>query len=338
MLNNKSIRSRLIRSLAAAAMIMAAQAAVAENVTLRLATAAPEKSVWVTMIKKYKDRVAELSHGTVDVEIYPGSQLGTMDNTLSQMLRGRLDIYTGSIPYVASVVPELEVLVLPYLFDTEKQSVCVMAKLTAPTNAVMGDKGEFIAFIPVGWMNISSVKEVKRPADLAGEKIRSNANNVSNILLHAYGANPVPISPAETASALSTGMVSGGDNALAFWASTGQSRVSKHFLMVRHYLNTSAIIVGKRSWQKLSAAQKKAMHDATDVLGYPGLQTMLNGFEDQLIAKVKAGGATVTDPTPEELAQWRKIGLGTWDAILKGANSRTRTYLKTVQDLKAGCS
>lgn len=328
---------RLIAFLCAAAFAATAQTASANPVTLRLSSAAPEKSVWTSMMTAYKARVAELSHGEIDIQIYPNAQLGAMDDTLSQMLRGRLDIYTGSIPYLASVVPEMSVLVLPYLFETEEESTCVMSKLSDATNKAVGKKGEFIAYLPVGWMNISSTKAVRTPADLAGEKIRSNPLNVSNILLKAYGANPVPISPAETASALSTGLVSGGDNALAFWASTGQAQVSKHFLQVRHYLNTSAMIVSERSWNKLTPEQRKAMRDATDALAYPKLQQMLNGFETKVIAKVTQAGATVVTPTPEEMALWRKVGLGTWGEILKGANADTLAFLKSVKALKAGC-
>ena len=309
----------------------------AKEVTLRLASAAPEKSIWTEMMRKYKERVTELTAGEVVIEIYPNGQLGSMDDTLSQMLRGRLDIYTGSTPYLASVVPELSVLTLPYLFESTAQSVCVIPKIAKATAAAMADKGEFVAYVPVGWMNISSNKPVRVPADMAGLKIRSNPQNVSNILITAYGANPVPIAPAETASALSTGLVSGGDNALAFWASTGQSRVSTHYLQIRHYLNTSGIVIGKRSWDKLSASQRDAVRKAADVLDYGKLQDMLTGFENKLIETVGKSGATVSEPTDAEIVQWRKVGLSTWDEILKGANQKTRNFLAEVQKAKAGC-
>lgn len=330
------LRAGVAALLASAGLLLAAPA-VAAPVTLRLATAAPETSVWVTMLKAWKTRVAELSNGEIDIELYPNAQLGAMDETLSQMLRGRLDIYTGSIPYLASVVPDLSVLVLPYLFDSEAQSVCVMARLDPATNAAMAGKGEFIAFLPVGWMNISSTAPVHVPADLAGLKMRSNPLNVSNILLKAYGANPVPIAPAETSSALSTGLVSGGDNALAFWASTGQARVSRYYLQVRHYLNTSAIVIGPRSWAKLSPGQQKVLHEAAEVIAYPKAQEMLDAFETKLIAKVTADGAVVTEPTAEELALWRAAGQGTWDEILKDASPSTRDYLGKIEALKADC-
>ncbi|MFC2967959.1 TRAP transporter substrate-binding protein [Acidimangrovimonas pyrenivorans] len=332
------LRAGVTALIASAALFATAPVAPAATVSLRLATAAPEKSVWMGMLKAWKTRVADLSKGDIDIELYPSGQLGAMDETLSQMLRGRLDIYTGSIPYLASVAPDLGVLVLPYLFDSEAQSVCVMSRLDAATNAALDGKGEFIAFMPVGWMNISSTTPVHVPSDLAGRKIRSNPLNVSNILLRAYGANPVPIAPAETASALSTGLVSGGDNALAFWASTGQARISKYYLQVHHYLNTSAIVISERSWKKLSPDQQKILHDAADAIAYPKVQKMLDGFEKKVIAKVTAAGAVVSTPTPEQKALWRKAGQGTWDEILKDASPSKRAYLAKIEALKADCN
>jgi len=333
-----NLRVRAVAMLSGALIVGAATMAQAEAVTLKLASIAPEKSVWTVMLVKYADRVKELSGGDVAIEVFNGGQLGNMSDTMSQTLRGRIDIWTGPSPVMASLAPELATITLPYQFDTPAQASCVMPKLFDATKTALEGKGQFLAFFPVGYNDISNVNNVRVPDDLAGQKIRTSPAPISNAVVKAFGANPVPMGAVETASALSTGLVTGGDSGLAFWYPTGQAKVAKYFLRTRHYHNTSGMIVGPQTWDKLTDAQKKVLVDATDVLEYAQLQAMLDGFEAKVITAAAAEGAIVSEPTEEELAKWRERGLMIWEPILGQIGDKGQTFNAIIQTAKTECS
>lgn len=326
--------------LVAAGFAIAAPSAFADTVTLKLATIAPAKSVWKVMVDQYAQRVAELSNGELVVDIYPGGQLGNMSDSMSKVLRGRIDIWAGPSPVMAALKPAVSTLMLPYQFESKAELGCVMPKLYDQTRNLFADKGEFLAFLPAGSNNITNIRSVRVPADIAGTKMRTSPQPLSNILMQSYGANAVPMNPVETTSALSTGLVSGGDSGLAFWMATGQFKTAKHFLLTEHYHNVAGMLVGPKSWAKLSAEHQQALTDATDVLAFGKLQKMLDGFESKVSAIVTEAGASITSPTAEEMKLWRAAGLASWGPILKAleGNHNVEAYRQSIADAKAACS
>lgn len=335
---SRTIKGMVCATLAFTAATLSPQYASAEEVTLRLASVAPEKSIWMKMLNDYADRVNKLTNGEVKIEIFPGGQLGTMEDTLSQMLRGRVDIWTGATPAMSALEPSLNMLLMPYLFDNDEEVACTYSKLFDETSDLLAGSGQFLGFVPVGWHNISSKEKIAVPADIKNQKARNNASEISVALFEAYGANPVPMSPTEGASAFSTGLVTTGDSSLVFWFAAGVAKAAPYLLKVHHYYNSSGMIIGSRSWSKLTESQKKAMLDARDVLAYGNLVKQIEGFEAKISAMAVESGATITEVSPEERDEWIRLGQSTWDRILAKYGEGASTYFDLIRAKKAECN
>ena len=63
-----------------------------------------------------KSRLAELSGGLVDVDIYPGSVLGSETQCLEQLQNGSLAMTKTSSAAIENFIPEMAVFSLPYVF------------------------------------------------------------------------------------------------------------------------------------------------------------------------------------------------------------------------------
>lgn len=331
------IRQGTAIAIATGTLVFAAGQVAAEK-TLKLASIAPENSVWNEMLMLYANRVDELSGGELKLDVFAGGQLGNMADTMSQTLRGRIDIWTGPAPVMASLAPEIAVITLPYQFESDAEANCVLPKLSGPIREALGGKGAYITSFPMGYNDVSGTMEVRVPEDIAGEKIRTSANPVSNALVKAYGANPVPMNPVETVSALSTGLVSGGDSALPFWFTTGQHKTASYLLRTRHYKNVAGMVVGPRTWKDLSDAEKKILEDATDAIPYETTQAMLDQFEVKVTAGAIKQGATISEPNPEELAKWKQRGKAIWEPIIGKLGKNGAAFNDVVQAEKAACA
>jgi len=92
------------KTIIASAALVASLIAVpvmAQEVTLRMATGAPSKTIWQQQFDKFAADVAEETGGNVKIEIFYNSQLGPGNTVLPQVMRGRIDMGAFSTAEIA---------------------------------------------------------------------------------------------------------------------------------------------------------------------------------------------------------------------------------------------
>jgi TRAP-type transport system periplasmic protein len=60
-------------------------------VELRYATSAPPKTVWEMQVQRFQKQVEEGSKGSLKINAFLNSQLGSEQDTIAQVARGRID-------------------------------------------------------------------------------------------------------------------------------------------------------------------------------------------------------------------------------------------------------
>ena len=89
---------------------------------IRFATIAPDGTPWSDQLKEMKKRVEKEGNGRIKFVVYTSGQLGGEIETLRSLQRGRIQAWGGSVGAVTALVPELQLLELPYLFLNEKET------------------------------------------------------------------------------------------------------------------------------------------------------------------------------------------------------------------------
>src|SRR5262245_33415742 len=84
-----------------------ATGALAQPVELRYATSAPPKTVWEMQVVRFQKQVDEISKGTLKINAFLNSQLGSEQDTVAQVARGRIDMGGYSTTAGSLIVPEL---------------------------------------------------------------------------------------------------------------------------------------------------------------------------------------------------------------------------------------
>jgi TRAP-type C4-dicarboxylate transport system substrate-binding protein len=92
----------------------------------KFASSAPPTSPWARQIDRIAANVAEETMGAVKVTPFHGSQLGSENDAIAQISRGRIDMGTFTANSVALQVPEIALLQLPFFFDNQVQRDCVL--------------------------------------------------------------------------------------------------------------------------------------------------------------------------------------------------------------------
>ena len=326
----------LVTGLALSVSALAATGALATE--LRLATIAPDNTVWANQANRYADRVNELGGGELSVEVFGNAQLGTMADTMKMTLSGRVDIWFGVTPVMAAVTPELATLTFPYAFDSNEQVKCAVPKLEDDIRAAIGDKYQLITMMSVGTQNVGMVGEASMPDDLKGKKIRSAPLPSALAFFKGMGATPQPLSAAETPAALSTGLVEGVDLATAFYVVTGSNKTASNLIKTGHVINVASLIVSARTWKKLSDEEKAILMQAADAVPFETVVDEIVAFESQMEQAHIGGGGTVTELSDEERAAWTDLGRGTWDAVLDDMGDDAKAFMDKVQAARASCA
>jgi len=306
---------------------------------LRLATITPDKTIWQKQAMGFVNKVAELSNGELTISYFGNAELGTMADTMKMTLTGRLDMWLGATPALGAVVPEMSLLSLPYMFDSVSQVGCAVPQLMEPTTAAIGKKFHLVGFSAVGTQSLGTKEPVRVPADLANMKLRTAPLKSTMIFFGGVGANPVPLSAAETTAALGTGLVDAVDFAPTFYMATGTNKIAPNFTPTEHTYNLGGLAMSSKSWAGLSDAEKQIIDDAwAQTMVLPDLINQVTGFEAKMLGAHMKTGGTVVELTDEERAAWVAAGKASWAKILPEVRGDVDGYMAAIDAAKASCT
>ena len=282
---------------------------------MKVATAAPPGTPWASQLKKLKSHIKDASGGRIKVKTYLGGGLGDEISTAEATKRGSIQVFGGSAGALASAVPELNVLELPYLFADEKAADKVLDEvIREDLDALLWERGYKLWFFSEnGYRSIGSTFPIKSPADLAGKKMRSQESTGHLETWRAFGASPVPIAVTEVLSSLQTGVVDGFDNTPLFAFAASWQQAISHFTLTKHIYQPGVIVISRKFWETLPAElQTLVLGDPADLAkkgrrGVRAIGPMLEqNFTDSGIELVKldAGERAAFASKSEQVDDW----------------------------------
>lgn len=282
---------------------------VQEVYEVRLATIAPDGTPWSDQLKEMKKRIENESKGRVKFVTYTSGQLGGEIETLRSLQRGRIQAWGGSVGAVTSLVPELQLLELPYLFLDDKEADYILDEVVyKPFLDILADKGFLLhSWNENGWRHFASKKKpILTPPDLKGLKMRSQESSIHIEMWKAFGASPIPISIPEVMSALQTGLVDGFDNSTLFTSATGWYQGIEHFVISGHMYQPGIIIYNKKYFDSLPKDIQQILlgdskHEAK--LGRTGVREI----EPEIIKILEKDGVKVHKMTDVQREQFAKL-------------------------------
>ncbi len=162
---------------------------------------------------------------------------------------------TPSLGPVGTVVPEVNVFNLPFIFRSQEHARAVI-------DGPIGD--ELLAkvsaspakLVAIGWMDggarsLYTKKPVRTPADLKGQKVRMMGNPLFVDTMNAMGGNGISMGYGEVFTALQTGVVDGAENnAPSYFTSNHYNTGAKYYTPTNHLIIPELLVVSKATWDK----------------------------------------------------------------------------------------
>lgn len=190
-------------------VLLMAPAAGAQGLRLKIATLAPEGTLWMKELRKAAEEVKDRTDGRVSFRFYPGGTMGTDSAVLRKIRIGQLQggvVLAGSL---ADIDPDLEIYSLPLLFRSYGEVDYVRERMDQILIEGLETKG-FVAFgfTETGFTYLMSAKPTRTFDDLKGRKAWMMQDDpVSLAIVEAAGLSPVPLPISDVLTGLQTGLI-----------------------------------------------------------------------------------------------------------------------------------
>lgn len=251
--------------------------------------------------EQFKALVEDRSKGQIEVQVYPGGQLGSNDQMLQNLQAGSLQGLLEPTSFLAGFDPVLQVLDLPNLFPDVQTAVKLLNGSTGdPLRARLETKGfKLLSFYQYGSnIVITKFNPSSGLSAFRGKKIRVMPSKVLIGRMNAIGAVGYPMGVPELYTALQQGTIDGIEGAEAFLSTQKYYEVAKYLWMAPDAPNISFFMVNKAWLEGLPAKQRNIIEQAAKDIE-SDVNSYAEGLASKAIDTMETNGVTVVDPTPE---------------------------------------
>ncbi|TDY61228.1 C4-dicarboxylate-binding protein DctP [Aminivibrio pyruvatiphilus] len=304
---------KMMKVLCALVLVVSlAGAAAAANVTLKLANAGPAdpEDRTVIAVELFRNHVQNKTGGSVKIEVFHASQLGSEKEILEGLKMGTIELGTITTGPVPTLFKPIMVFDIPYLFPNQVVAWEVLdgpfgRKLMEEMRKVTGIRT--LAISENGYRHfVTSEKQIKSVADMKGLKIRTMENPAHMKMVEALGASPTPVAFGELYMALQQGVVDGCELPMTLTNNGKYYEVQKHTILDGHLYNPLIMFVNDKVWEKLSEDQKAALYEGAQLFNIA--QRAISERQVQSgILNVTEKGMTVYVPTAAQLNEFRSV-------------------------------
>lgn len=230
--------------------------------TIRFSTTSAEGMEMVNAMNKFADLVKEASGGLMNVEVYPGSQLGDTTVAVQNVQLGVQEMTVATSNNVAAAgVKNFSAFALPYVFrDNDHVMDVLQGDIGQELLASIADTDARVVGIGYwfeGTRNFITKEPVRCLEDIKGMKIRCQANDIDTAMTKALGASPTPIAFGELYTALQTGVVDGCENPLSGIYNSKFQEVCKYLTLDAHSALPVVILFSQSIWNNMSADEQE---------------------------------------------------------------------------------
>ena len=277
---------------------------------LRVAHALPTSHPVHEGIAYMASRAGELSGGRLQLDVFPGEQLGNETQCLEQTQAGTLAITKVSAGVIGNFVANYKVFSLPYLFRDSEHMWNVLGGPVGEhllTSLAVGNDGApsgliGLAFYDSGSRNFYASKPILSPEDLRGLKIRTMADTVAMDTMAAMGAAPTPIPWGELYTSLQQGVVDGAENNAPSLYTSRHYEVSRHYTLDHHSRIPDVLVMSSRVWDSLSAEERGWIRQAAEE-SVPVQREVWDRENARAMAELRRAGVTVHEVDAEPFRQ-----------------------------------
>ena len=229
-----------------------------QNLVLKASDVHPLGYPTVEAVTRMGKKLEAATNGRLSIQMFPSMQLGGEKEAIEQAQVGALAIARVSVGPVGSIVDDLNVFNMPFVFrDVPHMRKVIDGEIGKELLQKITDNPQ-TRLVGLAWMDggsrsvYNSKKPIRSVEDLKGLKIRMMGNPIFVDTMNALGGNGVPMGMDQVYSALQTGVVDGAENNPPSYDSFGHYNIAKNYSLTEHLIIPEILVFSKKIWDGLS--------------------------------------------------------------------------------------
>ena len=299
----------------------------AKTMTFKIATAAPDGTMWMQEMRSAADNIEKRTAGRVEFRFYPGGVMGSDKSVLRKIRIGQLHggVITGG--GLATVYSDANLYNLPFLFRNYDEVDYIRNKMDPVLIAGLKDKGYIsFGFSEGGFAYMMANKPLSSIKDLEGLKVWiPEGDLVSQSAFEAAGISPLPLPLADVLTGLQTGLIdtvaASPVGAIALQWHTQVTYLTDAPLMYLY----GGMMVKRSAFEKLSAADQKIVMDEMGA-AFQRINNQNRADDSRAREVLQQVGIKFVTPQAEERKRWLGLGDAARDNLLKTGHLNQKTY------------
>ena len=267
-------------------------------------------------LEKWQELVDEKGDGSIKIELYPDSQLGSKSELIDGMQIGEpyVTLCDGSF-YADYGVPDFSITYAPYLFDSWDQCwTLIESDWYKEQCDKLEEKG--LKLICSNWIygmrHTLTSKKVECLADLKGLKIRVPNNRIQAESFNVLGATATGMDLGDVYQALQTGTIDGAENTLSTLYGRKLHEVARYLFMDGHVMNFTTWVCSADWFNSLTQEQQDLLTETGKEAGLYNNE-LQQSSEDEYLQKMIDEGVEVTYPTDEVMEELKTAAAKIYD-------------------------
>lgn len=299
--------------------------------TIKIATLAPDGSLWMRSLREAGERIEKGSEGRVKFKFYPGGVMGNDATVLRKMRLGQLQggMLTGS--ELELVYKDAQIYSLPFLFRDDAEVDAVRAKVDPLLIEGFARNGlQVLAINGIGFAYLMSAKADVDTHALAGSRTWVPQNDsIALRTLKVAGVSPIPLPVADVFTSLQSGLVDTVSNtpvgAVALqWHGSIKSVVDLPLAYVVGY-----VVLDKRAFERIAPVDRPLVLDAFRAISAQ-IDRGSRADDAAALDAMRGQGIAVRVPPAADVAHWRQVGVAVAEQLAQ-EGAFTPQILQTIE-------
>ncbi len=293
-----------------------AGAAVAKDYIIKMATVAPEGSLWMKEMHKLDEKVREKTDGHVQFKFYPGGVAGD-DKTVIEKIKGGQFAAAGLTGVgLGEIVPAYRVMEIPFTFRNYGEVDYVLKKLSKWFKKKFEAKG----FKVLGWTDQGFVYMMSKVKLESFDSVKTakpwvwDVDPLAHAAFAAFGINPIPLSIENVATSLDSGMID------TIYISPVAAIAMQWYRKVNYVVDfpivdgSGAILISMEAFEAMPKEYQVVL-ETVAAKYLRSLSVKTRKANDRAYAKLKKKGLTAMTPSDADVRKFVKAGIEASDKL-----------------------
>ena len=296
----------LLSALASPAMAQA-------QVTVKLASLAPEGTIWDKAMRKIASRWEQISGGSVQVKLYAGGVVGNESAMVRKIRIGQL--HGGAITNLglAEIDAAPQVTQAPMMINTYDELDHVMAEMGAEFEKRLLDKGFVVlTWGDAGWLHVFSKTPVTEPSEVGNFKIFAYEGDPEAVkMFEEMGFKPVVMASTDVMPGLQSGLIGGFPSTPLGALSLQWFALAKNMLDVPWAPLVGATVISVDAWNAIPEELHEPFLQAAREAG-DEIRSEVRRQDKKAVEVMKRYGLKVTAVDAATKEKWLEMGQKSW--------------------------